>query len=77
MSGDMIPVKMEMSTCSTSIVQNPDWVMGTKKKATLSTSSTALTRMNVVFLPSLLATGTQRATPAMLDTSPILRKSPA
>ena len=72
----MMPVKMEMSTCSTSIVQKPDCVTGTKKKATLSTISMALTKMKVVFLPSLLAMGTQRATPAMLATSPMLRNSP-
>ena len=51
-------------------------VQGTKKNRMLNTTRAALTMMNVVFLPSLLAMGTQSATPAMLATSPIPRNRP-
>ena len=72
----MIPVKIEMTIWKISIVQKPEGVQGTKKNEMLSTTSAAFTRMNVVFLPSLLAIGTQSATPAIFDTSPTPRNNP-
>ena len=72
----MIPVKTEMIICRINIVQKPDDVQGTKKKAMLNTTRAAFTMMKVVFLPNFWAMGTQRATPAILATSPIPRNKP-